>query len=192
MLQNDAIVSIREEESKMGFLDSFHGCIHDAQHGETGRLGLITVGMLRCLRNSFGYGLVAKRNEHNICGRFFRVNAIKNTRGEWREYGSGNWVPLHHFPDFDPTNGHDGDTLIWDAFVNRIFVADDKEMYMSMCFKEFEKSTVITFDLNINENSSLKNAITVLDTMWVMNVLILETAGIAHANVILAFQATNV
>lgn len=81
------------------------------------------------------------QNEHDICGRYFRVNAIKNHKGEWKEFGSGNWVPLHHFPDFDPSHGKSGDTLVWDALVNRLIITESHEMYHSMCYREFESIT---------------------------------------------------
>ena len=65
--------------------------------------GLITVGRLRCLRNRF-----QSQNTQNICGRFFRVNAIKDAKGIWTEHPKGNPVFFHHFPEFDTLHGSEG------------------------------------------------------------------------------------
>ena len=93
----------RESDNNEDFMDALKVC---KNHRST--QGLITVGRLRCLRNRF-----QTQNTQNICGRFFRVNAIKNDKGVWTEHPKdketkGNPVFFHHFPEFDPLHGSEG------------------------------------------------------------------------------------
>lgn len=134
-----SLVFFRELRKEMSFVDAAHACTgHD--YDTTPMVGLMPVSKLRCLRNSFGY-YEYKPQETDLCGRFFRVNAVKNHLGEWMEFGaSGNAINFHHFPSFDPKNGHHGDTLIWDAFENRLIIVDDDTKHQPLCYKEFTKS----------------------------------------------------
>ena len=94
--------------------------------------GLIPVEKLRCLRNRFSDFSV-----DDICGRNFRVNAIKDNHGVWRQHVTGKQVEFHHFPEFNTLQGGAGDTLIWDAFLNRLFIQDDHDHYNAICYKEY-------------------------------------------------------
>ena len=78
----------------MNFIESAHSCLGN-HYSKTPYTGLIPVGKLRCLRNRFEYNSSTFRlNEDNICGRNFRVNAIKDNRGVWREYPTGNDIGI--------------------------------------------------------------------------------------------------
>ena len=84
-------ISFRETKGKSNFIESVHSCL-GYHYSKTPYQSLIPVGKLRCLRNRFYYNIDAYRpNEDNICGRYFRVNAIKDNRGVWREYPTGKW-----------------------------------------------------------------------------------------------------
>jgi len=124
----------KETDDELDFMESIHSCI-GYHYSETPYQGLIPVGRLRCLRNRFSY-----TNNDDICGRFFRVNAIKDNQGVWREYPSGNRVLFHHFPDFDQKHGGHGDTLVWDAFLNRLFIQDEHDHYNALCFRDYQNS----------------------------------------------------
>ena len=58
----------------------------------------------------------------------FRLNAIKDENGIWREFPTGNKVDFHHFPDFDPSYGKPGDTLTWHP-PHHLRVSDSKKHY---------------------------------------------------------------
>ena len=65
-------------------------CAHTNYHS-TPYVGLMPISKLRCLRNSFEFNPeVSRKQETDICDRFFRVNAIKDYSGTWREHGNGN------------------------------------------------------------------------------------------------------
>ena len=70
------------------------------------------------------------------------MNAIKSENGEWKEMGSGASINFHHFPAFNPSYGKPGNTLLWDAFENRLIIADANEQRPALCFHEHEKSMV--------------------------------------------------
>ena len=124
--------SFRETNDELGFMESIHSCI-GYHYSETPYQGLIPIGRLRCLRNRF-----SNTNNDDICGRFFRVNAIKDNQGVWREYPSGNRVLFHHFPEFDQKHGGHGDTLVWDAFLNRLFIQDEHDHFNALCFRDYQ------------------------------------------------------
>lgn len=136
-------------------MESVHSCI-GYHYSETPYQGLIPVGRLRCLRNRF-----SNTNNDDICGRFFRVNAIKDNQGVWREYPSGNRVLFHHFPDFDQKHGGHGDTLVWDAFLNRLFIQDEHDHYNALCFRDYQncklKNLIYLVVLTIHEFPNILN-----------------------------------
>ena len=94
--------------------------------------GLIPVRKLRCLRNRF-----QSMSTDDIDGRFFRVNAIKDNKGVWREFNSNHRILFHQFPEFDPNHGSSGDTLVWDAFLNRLFIQHQDDQYKAMCYRDY-------------------------------------------------------
>ena len=73
----------------------------------------------------------------DIDGRFFRVNAVKDNEGVWREYNSNRRILFHQFPEFDPNHGSSGDTLVWDAFLNRLFIQHQDDQYKAMCYRDY-------------------------------------------------------
>ena len=88
------ILFFRETKKELNFMESAHSCLGN-HYSKTPYTGLIPVGKLRCLRNRFEYNSSTFRlNEDNICGRNFRVNAIKDNRGVWREYPTGNDIGI--------------------------------------------------------------------------------------------------
>ena len=122
----------RETDEELGFMEAVHTCI-GYHYSKTPFQGLIPVGRLRCIRNRF-----KSTSGDDVCGRFFRVNAIKDNRGVWREHPSGQRVEFHHYPEFDPLHGSAGDTLIWDAFLNRLYIDDQHDHYNAMCYRDYE------------------------------------------------------
>ena len=44
------------------------------------------------------------------------------------------------FPEFDPNHGSSGDTLVWDAFLNRLFIQHQDDQYKAMCYRVFGRS----------------------------------------------------
>ena len=60
--------------------------------------------------------------------RHYRVNAIKDSQGVWREFPTGAKVEFHHFPDFDPDYGKPGDTLVWYP-TNHLHLAEKDKFY---------------------------------------------------------------
>ena len=115
-------------------MEAVHSCI-GYHYGKTPYQGLIPIGRLRCLRNRF-----RDTSSDDICGRFFRINAIKDDMGIWREHPSGKRVSFSHYPEFNPLHGGEGDTLVWDAFLNRLFVQDEHDHYHALCYKDFQSS----------------------------------------------------
>ena len=128
------IIIFRETDDELGFMEAVHSCI-GYHYGKTPFQGLIPIGRLRCLRNRF-----QDTSSDDICGRFFRVNAIKDDMGVWREHPSGKRVSFSHYPEFNPLHGGEGDTLVWDAFLNRIFVQDEHDHYHALCYRDFQSS----------------------------------------------------
>ena len=118
-------------------MESIHSCI-GYHYGKTPYQGLIPIGRLRCLRNRF-----KDSSGDDICGRFFRVNAIKDDMGVWREHPSGKRVSFSHYPEFNPLHGGEGDTLVWDAFLNRLFVQDEHDHYNALCYRDYQDSKLI-------------------------------------------------
>ena len=106
-----------------------HACT-GYEYDHTPLIGLMPVSKLKCIRNN-------KMNE--FCSRYFRVNAVKDHVGHWREFPNGGLVNFHHFPDFDPDKGDQGDTLIWDAFSNELKIKDKVEKYPAMCYKSYDE-----------------------------------------------------
>jgi len=131
-------IYFKETKKELNFIESAHSCLGN-HYSKTPYTGLIPVGKLRCLRNRFEYNSSTFRlNEDNICGRNFRVNAIKDNRGVWREYPTGNRVLFHHFPEFKTHHGGFGDTLVWDAFLNRLFIQSEYEKIEGLCYRYFQ------------------------------------------------------
>ena len=84
--------NFRELRKAMDFEEASEACIGNDYHS-TPYVGLMPISKLRCLRNSFGFNPdVSRKQETDICGRFFRVNAIKDHSGDWREHGNGKEV----------------------------------------------------------------------------------------------------
>merc|ERR1712156_507109 len=108
---------------------------HD-HYGNAMSQGLIPIGRLRCLRNRFG---PAMKNSDHFCKRYYRVNGMKDEQGLWREYPSGRRISFHHFPEFRPLHGGEGDTLIFDALENRLYIDDDKDKYHALCYRDYQK-----------------------------------------------------
>jgi len=138
---HDCDIKYRELRKSMDFEEASEACIGNDYHS-TPYVGLMPISKLRCLRNSFGFNPdLDRKQETDICGRFFRVNAIKDHSGDWREHGNGKeLIHFHHFPAFNPDHGNTGDTLIWDAFKNRLIIADNDEKHIPLCHKEYRKS----------------------------------------------------
>jgi hypothetical protein len=67
-----------------------------------------------------------------------------DTNGVWREYPSGSPVPFHHFPDFRAEHGDAGDTLIWDAHLNRLFIDNDHKEYHALCYRLYQHGKIQT------------------------------------------------
>ena len=128
----------RETDEELGFMEAVHTCI-GYHYSKTPFQGLIPVGRLRCIRNRF-----KSTSGDDVCGRFFRVNAIKDNRGVWREHPSGQRVEFHHYPEFDPLHGSAGDTLIWDAFLNRLYIDDQHDHYNAMCYRDYENGMLLS------------------------------------------------
>ena len=114
-------------------MESIKSCI-GYHYSKTPFQGLIPVGRLRCLRNRF-----MDSSDDDICGRFFRVNGIKDSNGAWREYPSGKRIDFSHFPDFNPLHGGSEDTLVWDAFLNRLFIQDEHDHYNALCYRDYQE-----------------------------------------------------
>ena len=84
--------NFRELRKAMDFEEASEACIGNDYHS-TPYVGLMPISKLRCLRNSFGFNPdLFRKQETDICGRFFRVNAIKDHSGDWREHGNGKEV----------------------------------------------------------------------------------------------------
>ena len=129
-------IAHRETRNEFGFNSAVHACI-GYHYGHSARQGLIPVGKLRCLRNRYMYDpMVQRPNDDHFCNRFFRVNAMKDDHGEWREYPSGRRVSFSHFPEFHELHGSAGDTLIWDALENRLYIDDAEDKYHALCYRE--------------------------------------------------------
>ena len=112
-------------------MESVHFC-YGYHYGNIISQGLMPVEKLRCLRNRFSHS-----NSDDICGRFFRVNAIKDVNGIWRQHSSGQKIEFHHFPEFNSLHGGPGDTLIWDAFLNRLLIQDEYDRYPALCYRQY-------------------------------------------------------
>ena len=79
----------RETKEKSNFIKSVHSCLGSHYH-KTPFQGLMPIGKLRCLRNRFAFNETLYRpNIDDFCGRYFRVNGIKDNQGVWREHPSG-------------------------------------------------------------------------------------------------------
>lgn len=115
----------------MSFEAGAKECLGDHFY-QTAFNGLIPVGKLRCLRNFYN---IDDNNEHDMCHRYYHVNAIKDESGMWREYPGGHLVEFSHYPFFDTTSGHKGDSLAWDALENRLFVNHDNENFNALCYQ---------------------------------------------------------
>ena len=131
--------SPRETKNEFSFNDAVHECV-GSHYGHATRQGLIPIGKLRCLRNRFDFNAdVARDNDDDFCHRYYRVNGMKDDNGVWRQYPSGVRVAFHHFPEFDPLHGGKGDTLIFDALQNRLYIDDGNDKYHSLCYREMQR-----------------------------------------------------
>ena len=52
----------------------------------------------------------------------------------------GRRIFFDHFPEFQPLHGGEGDTLIWDALENRLFIDDQRDKYHAVCYKAFQST----------------------------------------------------
>jgi carbonic anhydrase len=125
----------RETKYEYDFNSAVHACI-GYHYGNSVSQGLIPVGKLRCLRNRFGS---AMNNDDHFCNRYYRVNGMKDEQGLWREYPSGRRVSFSHFPEFHEIHGSEGDTLIFDALQNRLYIDDGNDKYHALCFRDYQK-----------------------------------------------------
>ena len=67
----------------------------------------------------------------------------------------GKRVQFHHYPEFKPLHGAFGDTLIWDAFENRLFIQSEYEEYAAICYRFYQNGTTKYFIiLNVLVNTS--------------------------------------
>lgn len=134
--KQDEHLSWRESREEYSFLGAIHHCI-GAETRDGTHVGLMPVGQLRHFRNSFVDGPLREGDyENEFCrGRVFRVNAMKDVDGIWREYPSGNEVLFHHFPEFDPTHGKTGDSLIWDSHSDRLMIEWDESDFYALCYR---------------------------------------------------------
>ena len=64
---------------------------------------------------------------------------MKDEQGLWREYPSGRRISFHHFPEFRELHGGEGDTLIFDALENRLYIDDGKDKYHALCYRDYQK-----------------------------------------------------
>lgn len=129
-------VKYRETKEEYDFNDAVHACI-GWHYDHSIRQGLIPVGKLRCMRNRYGQAMSS--NEDDFCHRYFRVNGIKSEDGYWREYPSGRRVSFTHFPEFHELHGGVGDTLVWDALENRLYIDSKQDKYSALCYRQYER-----------------------------------------------------
>jgi hypothetical protein len=92
---------------------------------------LITVGKLRNL-------LKVRDFVHKFNNKAFRINAFKDLDGLWKEFPSGRLINFSkYYPDFVPSWGHHGDTLIWLSRWNSLRVVRDiQDVHHGICFRE--------------------------------------------------------
>ena len=136
---NFSVLNLRETSKEKNFNDVIHACIGGKYDPDVIARGLIPVGKLRCLRNKFGYNTMTDRPfDDHFCHRYYRVNGIKDEDGFWREYPSGLRISFHHFPNFHELHGGHGDTLIWDALEDRLFIDDQRDEYHGICYKQYD------------------------------------------------------
>jgi hypothetical protein len=129
----------RETRKELDFVQASHACI-GYNYRKTSSVGLMPVGKLRHFKNIYDYNEeVHRETDTEFCYTgYFRVNAIKDHHGVWREYPSGSPILFHHYPDFKPNHGRSGDTLIWDAHQNRLYIDNDRKEYHALCYREYE------------------------------------------------------
>ncbi len=118
-------------------------------------------GKLRHLINWFKPNMTCHYDKRPwFCHRYFRVNGIKDKWGVWRDMPSGRPSILTHFPEFNQDHGHPGkfirqrfspmqnahwyhffagDTLIWDAHLNRLYIDSEYDEYHALCYKEYQR-----------------------------------------------------
>lgn len=64
---------------------------------------------------------------------------MKDEYGVWREYPSGDRISFSHFPEFNELKGDEGDTLIWDALQNRLYIDDEHDEYHAICYRQYQR-----------------------------------------------------
>ena len=127
--------------------------------------------------------------------RFFRINAIKGNDGKWRESPCGRIVNFNHFPEFRPMHGGEGDTLIWDAHLNKIYIDKGGQNIYILKLIVHLNMLVLQGTRSIMPFVSDKKrslATGVLDLKMVMNALMLAIASMENASVTKDFRATCV
>ncbi len=116
-------------------------------------------GKLRHLINWYKPNMTCQFDKRPwFCHRYFRVNGMKDEWGVWRDMPSGRPTILTHFPEFNQDHGHKGnpildfywfrtdsqlaiagDTLIWDAHLNRLYIDSNRDEYRALCYKEYQR-----------------------------------------------------
>ena len=75
----------------------------------------------------------------NFVTLFNRSNEIcsKSQDGKWREYTNLQEVNFEQFPDFDPTSGLTGQTLVFNLKTNKLeIVYEQDEDYHGLCYRQ--------------------------------------------------------
>jgi len=85
------------------------------------------------------FGTSKKVIEKHFSKRYYRINAIKDEFNVWREYGGQRIMSFAHFPEFRPHHGGPGDTLIWDALQNDLYIENRRDDQYALCFHEEPK-----------------------------------------------------
>lgn len=93
---------------EFNFIDAVNNGIKLAVEENNPHVKLMPVGKLRKYERLYSH----KRHMFKNIGNY-RVNAIKDHHGVWREWPTGTPIDFHHFPQFDPQDGQPGDTLVW-------------------------------------------------------------------------------
>ena len=131
-------ISIRETDRKLRFKDAQADCV-SSDYYDGPIMGLMPLGKLRCLKNRY-------RKEDSIyklfSKRYYRINAIKDEFNVWREYGGKKIMSFAHFPEFKHDHGGPGDTLVWDALQNDLYIESKRDEQHALCFHEEPKGTL--------------------------------------------------
>lgn len=164
-------ICYKESHDELTFLQGISYCIsRDFRNGPGANL--MPVGQLRNFKNRYD-----RHGHHHLKVDFehsrgpFHVNGVKTPEGEWREYPSGNLVPLHHFPHFKALEGEPGDTLKWNPEDNELLIDDDDSHHHVLCYRpsieqECEHCIGYEFGRECNNAGDCMNGICVCDNAF--------------------------